>query len=545
MHTAHGNTRRAVLIAGVTLLVIGVVGVVVFRTMGPGAGGLQHAADRLEDWIASQIVGVANNALVPQLAYEDIDYTAPGTVHLKGVTLTALDSEQGGGTTVLELEGMTVTLTEIPRIGEPIRISRLVLESPTVRLIREVNADGGVGFRGLNPIVRTKPGDEDMVESNFRLSSVLRLEQIKITDGAFFLDMGDGSPPMTIAGLTTTIESSPDADSPGWYALDIETSLGPLLDLSLTGALNLDTFLARIDGLRFVGQLDEESATVLPSQLQTLLAAHNAAGHVEITASGTLPLTDPIAGDIRFDATLTGFDLASTAYRLPISRLGAAGTLTGGVVSVPALVGEMLQGRLSASLRASLGELSMPASATWQIEGFDLADLLRVGSGGGSGDDTQTAGGLAGTLQGRGSVSTTLADPRSGLAGAGEVHIRDGRLLVLPGLTQLASVMNVAVRQNAEPEHQADATFTLSPMGIEITSSEVSTEFLAARATGTIGFDSSLDLSVNAGPMEKLQSMLGGLGEILGNMTDRLMKYRIRGTTADPQVTIAPLGIGG
>ncbi len=544
MHTAHGNTRRTVLFAGITLLLVGVVGVVVFRTMGPGAGGLQNAADRLEDWIASQIVGVANSYLVPQLAYEDIDYQAPGTVHLKGVTLTADNGAQSNGTTVLRIDNMTVTLAEIPRIGEPVRISRLVLDSPTLRLIRETNADGVTGFRGLNPAVKATPGNDETVEPNFRLSSVLHLEQITITDGAFFLDMGDGSPPMTIAGLTTTIDSSPDPDAPGWYALDIETTLGPLVDLSLVGELSLDSYLARIDTLEVMGQLDQQSAAALPSQLQALVAEHNATGHVALTASGTMPLTDPVGGDIRFDATLTGFNFASAEYQLPIASLTASGTLTNGAVSIPSLVADMLHGRLTASLHASLADSAMPASTQWQIDGFNLHDLLRVGSTE-TGEPVEAESGLAGTLDARGSVSTTLADPRAGLTGEGEAHIRDGRLLVLPGLTQLASLMNIAVRQDAEPKHQADATFTLSPLGIEITSSEVGTEFLAARATGTIGFDTSLDLSVNAGPMEKLQSMLGGLGDLLGGMTDRLMKYRIRGTTAEPQVTIAPLGIGG
>ncbi|MBK7404606.1 MAG: hypothetical protein IPJ41_08215 [Phycisphaerales bacterium] len=45
--------------------------------------------------------------------------------------------------------------------------------------------------------------------------------------------------------------------------------------------------------------------------------------------------------------------------------------------------------------------------------------------------------------------------------------------------------------------------------------------------------------------MEKLQSMLGGVGDLLGSVTDRLITYRIRGTVAEPQVSVAPLGVGG
>lgn len=532
MRTHRGSTTRAILIIGVTLLILGGVGVVVFRTMGPGTGGLQNAANRLEDWIASQIVGVANSYLVPQLDYQDIDYQAPRTVQLDGVTLTAPD-----GTEVLALKGMTVTLAEIPRIGQPILVSNLVLDTPTIRLVRDTKPDGSRGFRGLSPITKAKPTSDDDVDSNFKLSNVLRLEKVEIADGELFLDPGNGSPPMTIAGLTTTINSTPDTDKPGWYTLDIDTRVGPLLGLVLRGQLSLDTFLANIDTLTIDGVLDNTSASALPSALQNFVNKHNAAGHINLTASGGVPLTDPLAADITFQTTLTDFNLADETYKLPINRLTANGSLSGGTATIPALSADMLKGTLTADCTASLADSAMPASVNWRVEAFDLIELLAVGS------DAQ--GRLAGILNANGSVTTSLADPRGNLAGQGEAHVREGRVLILPGLTELASLMNVAVRQNIEPRHKADATFNLSPQGLEITSSEVTTEFLAARATGTVGFDKSLDLAANAGPMEKLQSLLGQVGNVLGNVTDRLVKYRIRGTTDDPKVSIAPLGIGG
>lgn len=532
MTSARKNTRRTLIVAGTLLLAVAVAAFFAYRAFGPGTGGLQNAANKLEDWIASQIVGVANSYLVPQLDYDEIDYQAPRTVDLRGVTLTAPD-----GTDVLALDGMTVTLAEIPRIGEPIRISTLTLDTPTIRLIRETKPDGSTGFRGLSPIAKASPADDDTVKPEFRLSNILRLEKIEIADGSFYLDTGDDSPPMTITGLTTTINSAPEADKPGWYELDIDTTLGPLLSLTLTGELNLDTFVTRISDMAFKGQLDPSSATALPAALQTLIAEHNATGDIDLTALGYLPLTDPMSGDISFQTTLTDFNLANADYQIPIASLTANGTLAEGRLSIPALSADLLQGTLNANLQATLTDTAMPASAEWRIEQVNLKDLLSVGS--------SAEGRLAGLLNASGSVSTTLADPKAGLQGQGEAHIRDGRVLILPGLTQLASLMNVAVRQATEPKHKADATFTLSPAGVEITSSEVTTEFLAARATGTIGFDRSINLTANAGPMEKLQSLLGEVGNLLGNLTDRLVKYRIQGTTSEPKVSVAPLGLGG
>lgn len=66
-----------------------------------------------------------------------------------------------------------------------------------------------------------------------------------------------------------------------------------------------------------------------------------------------------------------------------------------------------------------------------------------------------------------------------------------------------------------------------------LTESEFHTPAIAARAKGKIGFDQQLDLAVNAGPVEKMQSLLGKagkVGKLLGDITkvtDKLVTYRV------------------
>jgi hypothetical protein len=527
---------KAVLVAvGVALLLAGVAGVILLRTTGIGAGGLRGAGDRLEDWVGSQVVGIANSYLVPQIGYAGLDYQAPGTVVLEGVSFTAPD-----GTRVLELERMTVTLAEVPRIGEPITIETVRLERPVVRLIREVGADGEAGFKGLSPIVKHALTRDDAVEENFRLSRVLRLREVELIDGEFVYDRGDGSPVMEVGGLTTTVTASPVAA--GWYRLDIESALGPLAHLSLDGEVSLDSFEARIDGLRVAGHLTDESVGVLPPDVQALVRRYEAQGQMELTASGSLSLTDPVGGTLSFALGLRDFRVASGEYQAPIASADLSGGLAGGVATVESLTVRALDGEVRATASVRLRETGRPAEAFWTIDGVELRELLRA--------NTQAEGPpkLAGRLRGNGRVRTALDDARGSLSGEGEVHLREGRLLVLPGLTQLASVMHVATELKAGQDafnHEADASFTLGPAGAAVTASEVHTEFMAARGTGTIGFDGALDLAVNGGPLEKMQSLLGGLGDAIGAVTDRLVKYRVRGTVAEPQVSVDPLGVGG
>ncbi len=538
MRTSAARSVKFVVIAlGLGLLLIGIIGVVVLRTTGIGIGGLSGATDRLEDWIGSQVVGIANSYLVPQIGYDALDYQAPGSVVLTGVTFTAPD-----GTKVLELGVLTVTLAEVPRIGEPIHIERLVLDRPTIRLIREVGDDGEFGLRGLSPIVKNTTASDKSVEDNFKLSTVLRLQQIDLIDGSLFYDQGDGSPPMTISGLTTTIHAHADETHDGWYLLDIESALGPLAAMTLNGLVSLDTFTARIDEFTLSGHLSPESLGILPPQLQTLAQEYEVQGQLDLTASGEVSLTDPLGAVLEVSVDLEDFRVASGEYQVPIQSARAEASLTGGVATLSKLAAAMLGGEVRLNGEVRLAETGMPVSAFWVIDDIELHDLLRA--------NTQTEGPpkLAGKLLAHGRLTTQLNDPRGTLAGSGELHLREGRVMVLPGLTQLASVMSVITTAKTGEDalnHTADAEFVLGPAGVAITSSEVTTEFLVARGTGTIGFDGSLDLSINGGPMEKLQSMFGGLGDVIGSVTDRLVKYRIRGTVDVPEVSVAPLGIGG
>ncbi|MBK7404608.1 MAG: hypothetical protein IPJ41_08225 [Phycisphaerales bacterium] len=61
----------------IALLVVGVVGVIALRTLGPGTGAWAVSPTGWRAGSAPQIVGIANSYLVPQIAFESLDYEAP------------------------------------------------------------------------------------------------------------------------------------------------------------------------------------------------------------------------------------------------------------------------------------------------------------------------------------------------------------------------------------------------------------------------------------------------------------------------------------
>ena len=64
------------------------------------------------------------------------------------------------------------------------------------------------------------------------------------------------------------------------------------------------------------------------------------------------------------------------------------------------------------------------------------------------------------------------------------------------------------------------------------------TDSVAARGRGTVGLDHTLDLTLNGGPLEKVQSKLGEFGKIIGAVTDSIASYRVTGTLENAGVSV-------
>ena len=57
-------------------------------------------------------------------------------------------------------------------------------------------------------------------------------------------------------------------------------------------------------------------------------------------------------------------------------------------------------------------------------------------------------------------------------------------------------------------------------------------------ATGRVGFDQSLYLDVQAGPIKKLTKQLGAIGRGIDQITSHITRYRVTGTLEEPVVTV-------
>lgn len=537
--------KRSLGIIAAVLVVLALAGgllVVLSRGGGGIVSRISGLGADLRDYLAKQVLAIVNTHLEPTLGFDSIAYAAPGTVRLSGATLTAPD-----GTRIVDVSTLELTLAEVPERGKPIKIERVLIEGGSVNLVMDPET-GGV--KGLTPFVKRRPDarftDPDVPAEHTRLSNVFVLRNVEIRDLRVSIDDGSGSPPIVVEGFAASMDVAPggggggDPSGPGWYAINTQSGRSPGLELVARGWFNIDTLTADVREGSARVWLDESTISSLPAELAQFAREHEARGELRATFSGTASARDLAGAEARMDATLAAFSIATGERRLPIDAVDAVLSLTRGTARLERFEARTLGGTLSATGDADLRLTGAPAELHVTFQDLELEKLLRHTTPEGE------APALAGVMHGRTDATLSLADPAGTLGGDGEVHVRDGVLVAVPGVEQLSRAVEVAnIAKPGARSDTADIRFTLEPGRAVVTESEIVTRTLAARGTGAVGFDRTLDLRVNAGPLEKLQSMLGKVGDLLGAVTDRLVTYRVRGTFAEPEVTVQPLGVGG
>ncbi|HKQ48849.1 MAG TPA: DUF3971 domain-containing protein [Phycisphaerae bacterium] len=490
------------------------------------------SASELEQWIGRQVVAIVNTFLVPQLSFTDLDYTAPTAVSLKKAALTAPD-----GTKVLDLDGFDFSLAETPSLDKPIVVEKIAIERGRINLIRDEKSGG---LRGLSPIIKSSDTSapiraDGQSPAVFRLSDVLHLRLVDLRDVGVRYDPGGGRPPMQIDGITTQLKLDPGgaAAEAGWYKFDFTIDRGTNLHLILRGRINLDTGIAELDEGRITLQVGPQSLSTLPSDLQAILKEYDAQGELDIRLRGRIPLSDPLSGNVSMQVALKNFRLVLAPRRLIIDSLTMDVAMAERKVELKSLAARLLKGDLTAQARVDLAATDRPAVAQWTIKDLDLAEWRS--------DSATSDQGLKGRVSSSGKVEASLARLPASLSGAGDMHIRDGRLVGLPLISALADVMKINIPSVMAPADKADATFKFTPPGVRIERLDIVTGLLAARGDGLVRYDGTLDLRVSAGPLEKLQSLLGKAGDLLSLVTDKLVTYKVEGRLGNPTVRIMVL----
>ncbi len=494
------------------------------------------------DWAARQVVGVVERSIVPDVGFERFEYQAPRTLRFVGLTLTS-----PGGVRVAEARSVEVELTRMPRYGDPVLIERIGIVGGVVELIETREDDGSLGFVGLAPFVEPRAGGAPSAgppaqnyEGERLLSDVLEIRLVTLEDcGVRYTPLG-GDPPMRLTGVTTELALTPeDEGDRRWHRFDLELARGTALDARFAGRFDLDRLEIDLSPSTLRLDLSDGPAEELPPGVQALLNEYDATGVLRVTAEGAVPVRDMNSATARASLELKGFNLSLGEYRLPIASALFDASLRGGVATIERGDVAALGGQALVRGAMELREERRPATLTWSLSGMRLREILRGGTPAG---ETPR---LAGVVESRGEATMDALAGVETLRGEGTVDVTKGRFGQISMLARLLRFIGDGkpVEETALSS-ELHGEFSIRGAALDFTSLSMTTPVVSVRGQGVLHFDGRMDFLLNGGPLERVQEMLGGFGRIFGVVTDQFVKYRVRGTLSEPEIAVAPLGVG-
>jgi len=541
------------------------IGIVV---LGAGLVGVWYWIGRagtspVERWIGTQVKSIAGSYLNPRMEFDDLDYREPYTVLLTNFRLTVDDSDNAGQSIdVIHVAKLRLELAEIPRQGEPIRIKKLILDHPKINAIAARSDGKFMGFQ--NMLSKTKEGGDTLgQEETSRLSDVFQIVLLQIIEGQMVYESrGSGQPPMILDAINSRMDV--EKDDQGWYKLAATLDRKPVFGLTASGRLDLDHLVLALDSLQLDIELGQQQYSKLPGNLQQMLKEHQVAGTLKLTASGLLPLGDPVSGDLALTLSMDKVHFVAGEYK------GAADDVSGRLLLkdrravLEHLDADTLKGQIHLAADVALVD---PFDGRVNLTAKDILieETLRAASGGdGSGKPA-----YKGTVN----AEVTLTGPmnkvltRSG--GNGWLKLRNGRLAglrVIADIGQALSRKITSVFSDGEAGRpdtdSADLKFQFIGDKIHFTNIFAQTSTFAIMGYGDVWFDKRLHLLFNGGPAEKLQSAMdagdgGGnqvanaVGDILHTVgrgaTDiatevlsQVASVVVVGTTDEPKVRVEP-----
>lgn len=521
--------KFVLLILGVVVVAGGgIVAKLVLDTTGSGGQSL------LEKWVRSQILAIANDNLNPQLQFTTFDLQLPKTVTLSDIELVSTDPAlPEGRVTIFEAAELTIVLAERPRSGRPLKIERVELTDPALRLVAA--EPGSASFAGFSNLVKQQ-GEEKPDGGSTKLSDIFELRLVKLANAKIVYDPRlPDTEAMTLDGINTELKLEDPED--GWHKLALTADQAPIFDLDVAGRIHLDDGTLDIGSLALAVTLSRENDGRLPPQLQSYLRDHDIRGQLSVSGSATLNTSDPAGSTAELSVELTDGFASVGEYVIPIERL-----------ELPIrMADEQLDAKLTVDAIGGQADLALQMSTTGQMPGNAKLDIvgMRIEQLLATKEDSGPPK-YAGRIDGQVALQGPFATITQNADGQGQINITEGRLVDLPIVSGLINATSTVATlgQVSGNRGTADATFAFEGDRATFSDINLKSAAIAVRGKGDVYLDQRLDLRFNGGPVERVQKMLGGAGDLIGKVTDSLMAYTVKGTISEPKIGVRVAGIG-
>ncbi len=525
-------------VAAVLLVLIAASAVYVYFIRVTGDDG----SSALEVWIGEQIRAAAGSHLNVDLQFESPDYQYPYTVVVQKVRLTAPDPAGEGGTLdIISIGKATLTLGEIPAIGKPLHIENVVLESPRFNFVCKSATDAGlIGFSNLIKTADEPGAVPDPALPPAKVTDVFRIRMVHMTNGQFHFDpRNPDKRAMHLDRVNLGLNVEPDKE--GWYTLKTRMDRAPIGALDIDGRFNLNDNVLDLSHLRLTLNLGGDNNNTLPPQMQAFLAEHDVRGELTVEAAGSIRLADWRNANLEVKANLGEGRFSFGQYRLNVPQLSLMAAMKDQMLSITQLDARTLGGTLMGNAQLALNDAF---DAQLRLEGEDLRihQVLKAAEtpapGGKPASDEELP--FRGIANFKVHARAPLTSLTTRLLGGGNLTLREARLVALPGVTLLEDELAAKKSSDKRNPGASDTVFLLFTFKndrIRVDNLDYRSTVIAARGKGEVLLDGlKLDLKISGGPLEKVQSLLGPIGDLTTVVTDRIARYQLTGTVASPKI---------
>ncbi len=311
-----------------------------------------------------------------------------------------------------------------------------------------------------------------------------------------------------------------------------EAGGGNLARLNADGRFEFEAQRLNIGRFDLAAALSPALSEIAPGETPRFLREHDVRGELRAHASGMVDMGRIEQSRLTATAEIRDGRVTFGRAAVPFQSFDAEATIRDGELTASAATG-LLGGK--AEIKAH-GELigEMPISANWTVAGVDVEQAYQTTG--------ERASPYLGVIESHGSIRSSLTAFQDALSGAGDLHVRNGRLIKLPVVQELADAVELVLPALHEVHNdELDLEFTLHPDHVRLQEASLSTRLMRVNGEGRIYYDDvRLDLRANVNPVDRVTGLLGRLGRRIGDLAGKVVTYRITGTAEEPSVSVAP-----
>jgi hypothetical protein len=235
--------------------------------------------------VKSRLRAMISDQLDADLEIDGISYKFPYSVDVANASLVAHPTATTPAYVLMHVSHVSIELAQSPLRSGPLVIESVLIEDPSVHLIKSVHGMAGARTSPATPHAPRPKG--------WKLSQMFRLHRLALRGGkAVYEDRTlEDTVPLVWDNLNFNIDTVPLSDSAYGFHLVTRTGVGGALDA--LGTADIDDLLLHINRgtLNLSARPDGDSST-LPPEIQQVVRRMNVRGALVVTTIANIPLKE-------------------------------------------------------------------------------------------------------------------------------------------------------------------------------------------------------------------------------------------------------------